>query len=321
MNGVGGLLCVGHVLVDLFVDLLPEHQFMGRDLGPLHVDRAELDEVLSRFRRLSSEGKASIERRVGGGQALLALAALSLGLEASLLACVGKDEEGEFLRSSLGAAGLEAGLFEGKARTGLFVCAGSGGRRRVFVDPGAAREVRGAVIPAGWLRRGWILCLDGLLIDAPAWLGSLAGTARAASMQIALDLSTVSNVERNGRELADFAARHCDIVFANEAEFEELRLGAKERASAHTTWVVKLGPRGARSFRGDESWSAPLGGRASDFDTGAGDFFAAGYLAGKLAGRDESRCLELGNRAASLILDSAGRGLPLAELREMLGGR
>jgi sugar/nucleoside kinase (ribokinase family) len=313
-KGNVGILALGHLLLDVFAEI-PESPGKLPQGGPVnHLEHSVIEEIITDIANESS-AHGGYRSRIGGGQALVALAGRALGLSTCLAACVGADAEGARLRSWLEEYAVIPALWTGIGRTGIFLClSGRDGGKKIFVDPGAAREIRGKEIERGFLKPGWILSIDGLLIDSPVWLAEAAERAHKAGMKVALDLSTPSNAARWGGELREFSARHCDYVFANEEEFEEVQRGAGRIIAPRETWVVKLGPKGSFSFKGMDSWTSRTRTIDSSFDTGAGDFFAAGYLAGSLGGLNEEGCLSLGNETAAKLIRTAGGGFPMAEL-------
>jgi sugar/nucleoside kinase (ribokinase family) len=322
-KGNAGILALGHLLLDVFAEMPASPGKLFRENTVDHLEHAAIEEIMTNIAG-EQHSQGGSRSRIGGGQALVALAGKALGLDTCLAACVGDDREGSMLRSWLSEHGIIPDISTGKSRTGIFLClSGKDGGKRIFVDPGAAREIRDREIWRGRFKPGWILSIDGLLIDSPRWLAETAERARAAGMEVALDLSTPSNAARWGGELKEFAERHCDYVFANEAEFEEVQRSAGRIIAPRETWIVKLGRKGSFSFRGKDSWQSKAKTIDSSFDTGAGDFFAAGYLAGCLGGLDEEARLSLGNEVAAKLIQSGESGFPLTELgllgRSVLG--
>ncbi|MCX7025890.1 MAG: carbohydrate kinase family protein [Spirochaetes bacterium] len=309
---------MGHVLLDIFGNDPGNSGNPDRAVGVSHLDRRAMEQILDRIEPESGIVYKEIKKRVGGGQALLTIAAKALGVDAQLAGCVGEDKEGVFLRSRLKEYGIDLDISTGRGRTGVFLClrARDGGKR-IFVYPGAARDIRGRELKDEFLKPGWILSLDGLLMDSAAWLSETAQKAVKAGMKVAIDLSTPINARERGGELRDFAARYCDFVFANEEEFEEVQKTTGRIIAPRETWIVKLGPKGARSFHRGGAWSAGTRWTAPDFDTGAGDFFAAGYLVGNLSNLGEEASLSLGNAAGLSLIESGTGALPLAELSKL----
>jgi sugar/nucleoside kinase (ribokinase family) len=313
-KGNVGLLALGHLLLDVFAEIPDSPGKLPQGDSVAHLEHVAIEEIMANIaNEPCSQGDS--RSRIGGGQALVALASRALGLDTCLAACVGADAEGSMLWSWITEYGIIPDISTGKGRTGIFLClSDKNGGKRILVDPGAAREIRGKEIRRGLFKPGWVLSIDGLLIDSPEWLAETAERARAAGMKVALDLSTASNAARWGVELKDFSARHCDYVFANEAEFEEVQRSAGRIVAPRETWIVKLGRKGSFSFKGTDSWTSKAKTIDSSFDTGAGDFFAAGYLAGCMEGFDEEARLSLGNEVAAKLVQSGESGFPMTEL-------
>jgi sugar/nucleoside kinase (ribokinase family) len=267
---------------------------------PAHIDAGRMADVRERLRT----DRAGLEWRAGGGVSNLARAAGGLGLSVEVWGCVGNDADGEWVETSLSNAGARPRLMKSPLPTGVFCALDcGGGSRRIIVSPGAAPGIMQAEIPESALHRGWVLFLDGLLAAEPRWLESLAGRARAAGMLVAMDLSTPGNVAARGDTLLGIAARHCDFVFANEAEFRLVSgLGGPD-PEADTAWVLKRGENGAALLRRCALAEEAAGERLTlSDDTGAGDAFAAGYLGAALEGLDDRECLRRGNETAAAVL-------------------
>jgi ribokinase len=102
---------------------------------------------------------------------------------------------------------------------------------------------------------------------------------------------------------------HVETLLVTENEWRQL--GGEPKV--HPVWapplvVIKRGARGARLLTPLRYLDFPveLGGHLVD-TLGAGDVFAAGYLAGRLMGLHLNACVRLGNRAAAVSLRGAGR--------------
>lgn len=110
--------------------------------------------------------------------------------------------------------------------------------------------------------------------------------------------------------LADLASR-ADIVFLGTDEAADV-FGTEDPAHLRAALrgprflVVKDGSRGATGFDGDEAVAEPALNVEVVEPIGAGDAFAAGYLAGLLEGRDQQQRLRLGHICAATALMVSG---------------
>jgi len=116
-----------------------------------------------------------------------------------------------------------------------------------------------------------------------------------------------------------------DILFGNEDEVRHLTgcgdfAQCVEALSKHVaTVVITRGAHGAVAVERDyvvEVAATPVD-RIVD-TTGAGDLFAAGFLAGRCRGRPLRGCLETGSIAAAEVISHFG-ARPEADLRELAG--
>lgn len=300
-SGKRGIAAVGMVLLDGIGTATAPIAASLKDLPtPAHIDAGRMADMRERLRA----DRADIEWRAGGGVSNLARAAGALGLSVEVWGCVGDDADGEWLEASLSRAGACPRLMKRQLSTGVFCSlACEGGSRRIVVSPGAAPGIMVAEIPESALHRGWVLFLDGLLAAEPEWLESLAVRARSAGMLVAMDLSTPGNVAARREALLGFAARRCDFVFANEAEFRLVSDAGGPDSTADTAWILKRGERGAALLRRGALVEEVAGERLTlGDDTGAGDAFAAGYLGAALEGLDDRECLRRGNETAAAAL-------------------
>lgn len=121
---------------------------------------------------------------------------------------------------------------------------------------------------------------------------------------------------KNGETLADAAPalRHLDYFFPNLDEARALTGRAEPDAIADALFdagvknaVVKLGSSGSLVRNAQGRWLAPCFPVARCVDTtGAGDTFAASFIAALLEGRPPEQCAAYANAAASLCIEQLG---------------
>jgi fructokinase len=157
--------------------------------------------------------------------------------------------------------------------------------------------------------------LEGYLFDPPAAQAAFrraAAAAHAAGRQVALSLSDAFCVDRHRAAFRELVAGHVDILFANEAEICSLyERNEFESAAAHARQDVSL----ACLTRSEAGSLVISGGVMVEVaavttmvvdTTGAGDAYAAGFLAGLTAGRPLDQCGRLGSIAAAEVISHFG---------------
>jgi len=135
---------------------------------------------------------------------------------------------------------------------------------------------------------------------------------KAAGGKAALSLSDPFCVDLHRDAFADLVRNQCDILFCNDHELKSLYQvddidTAITKAQAEVELVAcTTGPDGVLIATADKVISLP----AEDVDvvdkTGAGDMFAAGFLAGLSLGKDLKTCGLMGGVAAGEVISHIG---------------
>ncbi|WP_235934670.1 carbohydrate kinase family protein, partial [Agromyces humi] len=183
----------------------------------------------------------------------------------------------------------------------------------MFPDRGASAQL--AHVDDAWLDGVAWLHLPAYGLELEPMRGEcvrLAAVARSAGARVSVDASSTGLLSALGIESAIGLIRaiHPDVCLANEDEAALLGLagGGAVAASVAPMVVVKHGPlptdvivAGELAERVDV---APVAG-IRDL-TGAGDAFAAGFLAATLQGADAAAACRAGHAAAASVLSSPG---------------
>jgi sugar/nucleoside kinase (ribokinase family) len=152
--------------------------------------------------------------------------------------------------------------------------------------------------------------------------------ARKAGRKVAFTLSDSFCIDRhrdgfNG--LID--SGRIDILFANEAEImsltgeDDFDAAVASAAKRVPLLVVTRSEKGALAVEGGSRVEVPAEPVESVVDTtGAGDLFAAGFLAGHARGRTIEQCLRMGAIAAAEVISHYG-ARPEADLEALIADR
>ena len=258
----------------------------------------------------------SVSLAIGGSAAITAVAAARLGLSVALVAAVGRDPAGEFMLGELARAGVgtAAVAVRDDAPTGITVALSHGADRAILTAVGAVATLTAADMPGALLTRARHVHVSSYFLIADSLgpgLAAMLRAARAAGVTTSLD----TNWDPAGRwgdgQLAAVLAQ-ASLLLPNEAEAlrlaGELDLGAAARVltARGPRLVVKLGPRGALCVDGprqDHVWLPPV---TPVDETGAGDCFNAGLIAGLLAGMTMPGAAALGCATGALSTRAPG---------------
>ncbi len=262
--------------------------------------------------RRGTDNPATVRRSRGGSAANVAALAAPL-TPTRFIGRVGDDAAGDSLIGALTATGVDCRL-QRAGHTGAVVVLvdPADAERTMFPDRGAAAEL-GPIDP-DWLTGTRVAHVPayGLAVEpaASSILGAIE-VVRELGGRLTLDVSAVTLVESYGldrfRELLD--RLRPEVTFANAEEAEVLHL-LDRRPPRGCLHVVKDGPRPARILDEDgrlEVVEAVAVANVRD-TTGAGDAFAAGFLAAWLGGSAPADACRAGHRRAASILTTPGAG-------------
>jgi ribokinase len=262
-----------------------------------------------------SDTPARIVQRGGGAGANVAVWLARAGAAVTLIGRVGDDAAGRAAADDLRAEGVDARLALDPARpTGAcVVLVEPGGERSMLPDAGANAGLEAVALPDDTSHlhlAGYALLHPG---SRPAARALLAA-ARAAGASVSVDPSSAAPLRRTGTAAFLEWVAGVDLLLPNRDEAGVLTgirdpKGAARALTAHAREVVvKLGAQGALWTDGETQLRAPAVDLPATDTTGAGDAFAAGLLAARLAGAEPADALGAGCAlAAEAVAREGGR--------------
>lgn len=270
---------------------------------------------------LGSDTAATVRTRLGGAGGNVAAWLAVQGIPCTFVGRVGDDPFGREAVAALRSAGVttRVGVDPHAATGACVVLVGRDGERTMLPDAGANSTLTPDDLPLDGIRRAGHVHVSGYTLLNPGSrdTGTTAlAVARAAAVSTSVDASSAAPLEAVGSEAFIALTRDVDLLFVTVDEAEVL-CGSRDpavvvaRLSAHYPQVVlKLGRSGAWWCAADgrptrTTAAVPACGAVVD-TTGAGDAFAAGYLASTLNGADVDDALANGCRLGAEAVTRQG---------------
>jgi sugar/nucleoside kinase (ribokinase family) len=321
------VLCIGNAIVDVLADA--DDAFLnkqGLEKGSMHL--IDEQQAVSLYKEMGPG------REISGGSAGNTAAGLAaLGLKAAFIGQVADDQLGTIYKHDIESQGID---FLVPARGDV----GATARSLILVTPDAQRTMNTFLGAAQMLEResvdleavsdSGIVYLEGYLWDPEAPRAAMEAaieTAHAAGRKVAFTLSDVFCVDRHrGGFWQLLNDGKVDILFANEAEAASMTMAndvedaIAQLAKVVPVLVVTRSEAGATAIAGGERADVPAEPIERLVDTtGAGDLFAAGFLAGQARGLSLEASLKLGAIAAAEVIQHYG-ARPEKDLRTLAAG-
>jgi fructokinase len=252
-----------------------------------------------------------------------------MGARVAYLGKVARDQLGAVFRHDLTASGVHfpsAPLAGGAPTARCLVLVTPDGQRTMNTYLGACVTFSEEDVDETLVAQAAVTYLEGYLFDPPAAQAAFrkaAAADHAAGRQVALSLSDAFCVDRHRAAFRELVARDVDILFANETEITSLyEENSFEAAAEHARREVALAAltrseAGSIILRGAETVEIAAEPVQVVDTTGAGDAYAAGFLAGYTAGRALPLCGRMGSIAAAEVISHFG-ARPAADLKRLV---
>jgi sugar/nucleoside kinase (ribokinase family) len=317
------ILGIGNAIVDVVArtdeSFLSRHDMLKGSMTL--IDAAMADKIYAAM----PQGQESS----GGSAANTCAVAAGLGLRVAYIGKVADDQLGEVFRHDINAVGVHfptAPLLGGAPTARCLILVTPDGQRTMNTFLGACVTLGEADVDADLVAASAVTYLEGYLFDPPeaqAAFRKAAEAAHAAGRRVALSLSDPFCVNRHRTAFLDLVVNQVDILFANETEITALyecnSFDEAAEAARKDVALAALTRSEAGSLILQGGQTVKVAAEPADVldTTGAGDAYAAGFLAGLARGKSLEICGRMGGIAAAEIISHYG-ARPQADLRKLM---
>ena len=309
------IICIGNALVDSL------EQIDELVIDELNLNKARMTLVDKERSNFLLQNMKNPFYEAGGSAANTAYWISQLGGEAGFIGKISNDELGKQFQTSLKDSGLkDYTVFEREDnQTGLcaiFITPDGERTMNTYLGAGEYLSVEDLNIDA--IKEAKILYMEGYLWDKPASKSAFLHAAKVNKESGGLNsisLSDVFCVEMHRESFISFIENDIDYVFCNEDELnsllqknsiEESTKFFLEQFPKVEQLVCTLGSNGVLILESGNKHFFNASEAIVVDKTGAGDFFAAGYLYGLQKGLSLTESAEIANKSAAHVISEIG---------------
>jgi len=309
------IICIGNALVDSLEQI---EEFV---IDELNLNKARMTLVDKERSNFLLQNMKNPTYEAGGSAANTAYWISQLGGKAGFIGKISNDDLGKQFRSSLKDSGLnDYTVYESEDnQTGL--CAifiTPDGERTMNTYLGAGEHLSVDDLHIDAIKEAKILYMEGYLWDKPSSKSAFLNAAKINKESGGLNsisLSDVFCVEMHRDSFISFIADDIDYVFCNEDELNSLTLQSSTKESfvyfeenfpKVKELICTLGSDGAVILKNGERHSFEATEAKVIDKTGAGDFFAAGYLYGLQKELSIDKSANFANKSAAHVISEIG---------------
>ncbi|MCD8031329.1 MAG: adenosine kinase [Bacteroides sp.] len=315
------IIGLGNALVDVLATLTDDSILQQMDLPKGSMQLIDSDK-LQQINQVFSHMQTYLATGGSAGNTILGLACLGAGT--GFIGKIGEDSYGEFYRNNLVRNGIEQKLL---------VCDLPSGVASTFISPdgqrtfgtflGAASTLKAEDLSLDMFKGYSYLYVEGYLVQDHQMILRAIELAKEAGLQVCMDLASYNIVEGDLEFFSMLINKHVDVVFANEEEAKAFTGKEPEEALDQiarmcSIAVVKVGAGGSYIKKGTETVKVSAIPVPQVLDTtGAGDYFAAGFLYGLTSGYSLDKCAKIGSILAGNVIQVIGTTIPQAQWDEI----
>jgi adenosine kinase len=264
--------------------------------------------------------EVNVIRTISGGSVANSIVSIAQqNLKTAFIGKVNQDELGEKFARGLEKENIEFKITKSstnKYTARCIILVSTDAERTMNTYLGISQELTEEDIDLGIISNSFILYLEGYLWDldnAKKAIKKSISVAKNSETMVAFSISDAFCVDRFREEFIGLINNSADLIFANEAEIKslyetsELDTAIKKCQETNKIFAVTLGDKGAKIIHRYEIFDIKAETINKLVDTtGAGDLFAAGFLAEYIKTQDLKSSGKQGVKMASIIIQQFG---------------
>ena len=309
------IIGLGNALIDLLVTIKDDNLLdsMGLSKGSMQLITAskfqDLNKIISTM---------EVFQTTGGSAANTIQALASLGSPVGFIGKIGNDAYGSFFEQAFKDKGVETNLIHDKnlisGVASTFIS--QDGERTFGTFLGAASELSATEILAEMYLGYDILYVEGYLVQNHELILKAVKLAKELGLKVCIDMASYNIVSEDLEFFTYLATNFVDIVFANEEEAYAFARNTDPTealnyiANLCEIAIVKVGSNGSYLKSRNQTYPICVYQKHCVVDTtGAGDYYAAGFLYGYINGYDLETSANIGALLSGHIIQVIGTAL------------
>ena len=314
---------IGNPLIDVVINVEDQDlKNLGVDKGIMHlVDENRQKEIMSYFKNMSPI------YHPGGSAPNTLVACAGLEITGVISGKIGNDKFGEIYKSQVEKYGITSRLVIGDGPTGSsIILVTPDGERTMNTHLGMCQDFSIADIDESLLAKADIFYFTGYMWDTDSQKSAIKhalSIAKENRLKVIFDVADPFAVQRYRDAFLTLIEEEADVVFANQAELsilfdtKDINVAANSLGRIVNIAAVKLGKEGSLVIENGnlcEITSRPIIAKDS---TGAGDMFAAGFIAALSKGYSGKVAGEIGGYLAEEIIQIPGAQFEKSVIKQL----
>ena len=314
---------IGNPLIDVVINVEDNDlKNLGVDKGIMHlVDENRQKEIMSYFKNMSPI------YHPGGSAPNTLVACAGLEITGVISGKIGNDKFGEIYKSQVKKYGITSRLVIGDGPTGSsIILVTPDGERTMNTHLGMCQDFSIADIDESLLAKADIFYFTGYMWDTDSQKSAIKhalSIAKENRLKVIFDVADPFAVHRYRDAFLTLIEEQADVVFANQAELsilfdtKDINVAANSLGRIVNIAAVKLGKEGSLVIENGnlcKITSRPIIAKDS---TGAGDMFAAGFIAALSKGYSGKVAGEIGGYLAEEIIQIPGAQFEKSVIKQL----